>query len=246
MDKKRLTIFAISVGILILVVVLLLVRGTARRSGHIQLPDASTGTGEGQTGQDGEEEALHVVAVRPDTVQLAIEVMERPGVYTQRLTVETFWDGGSGTESSLVAVRDGVTRSDTTLADGSVRHLLRGASHAYVWYDESTDYATLTAGDFSADGDLRIPTYEDILALDVQDITDAGYGEYGGVYCIYVAAEDGSGYETRYWIGTETGLLAACERYQDGKMTYRMTTSDLAIGQADEAAFLLPDGEAPA
>ena len=100
MDKKRLTIFAISVGILILVVVLLLVRGTARRSGHIQLPDASTGTGEGQTGQDGEEEALHVVAVRPDTVQLAIEVMERPGVYTQRLTVETFWDGGSGTESS--------------------------------------------------------------------------------------------------------------------------------------------------
>ena len=245
MDKKRLAMFTIAFGVLILIVVLLLVRGTARHSGHIQLPDASTGASDGQTGEEGIGENLQVLEIRPDTVQLAIEVMERPSVYTQRVTVETFWDGGSGIESSSIYVRDNLLRTDTVLTGGSVRHLLRGGEYAYIWYDNNTDYATLAAGDFTLDAELRIPTYEDILALEVGNITDAGYGDYEGTYCIYVATDDGGAYETHYWIGTETGLLTACERYWEGALAYRMRASDLAIGQGDDAMFLLPDGEPP-
>ena len=245
MDKKRLAMFTISFGILIMVVVLLLVRGTARRSGHIQLPDAGTGTSDGQTGESEGNENLQVVEIHPDTVQLAIEVMDRPRVYTQRVTVETFWDGGAGTEVSSVYVRDDLLRTDTTLVDGSIRHLLRAMEHAYIWYDEDTDYATLPVGDFTADAELRIPTYEDILIVDPSDITDAGYGDHDGTYCIYVVTDDGDGYETRYWIGAETGLLNACERYWEGALVYRMTASELTMGQVDDAMFLLPDGENP-
>ena len=245
MDKKRLAMFTISFGIVIIAVVILLVWGTVRRSGHIQLPEAGSGTSDGQSGQEDGSGNLTVVEIRPDTVQLAIEVMERPVVYTQRVSVETFWAGGTGTESSSVWVRDGMIRVDTTTADGSVRHLLRALEHAYIWYDEESEYVALTAGDFTADAELRIPTYEDILALDQERITDAGYGNYDGVYCIYVAADDEEGYETRYWIGTETGLLNACERYYEGSLVYRMTTADLAVDQTEEAVFLLPDGEQP-
>ena len=245
MDRKRLAMFALAFGILIVMVVLLLVRGTNRRSGHIQLPDASTGTGGEQSGQEGSGGALQVVEVRPDTVQLAIEVMERPQVYTQHVTVETFWSGGSGAQVSAVYVRDGLLRIDTALAGGSVRHLLQGTENAYVWYDESPEYATLAAGDFTADAQLRIPTYEDILALEQEDIADAGYGSYAGTYCIYVVTNGEEGYETRYWIGAETGLLCACERYHGGELVYRMAAADLAVGQVEEGVFLLPDGTQP-
>ena len=246
MDKKRLAIFTAAFGIVIVVVVLLLVRGTVRHSGHIQLPDASTGTGDGESGGSGESGDLQVLEIRPDTVQLAIEVMERPTVYSQRVTVETFWDGGSGTESSSVYVQDSLLRMDTALAGGSMRHLLRGPGHTYIWYDESTDYAVLAAGDFTADAELRIPTYEDLLALDADQITDAGYGDYEGTYCIFASAGGEDGYETRYWIGTETGLLTACERYWEGELVYRMAASSLSVGQVDASVFLLPDGEQPA
>ena len=84
-----------------------------------------------------------------------------------------------------------------------------------------------------------------ILALDQERITAAGYEDHEGVYCVYAVTDDGGGYETRYWIGTETGLLAACERYWEGERIYRMTTLELSVGQADEAMFLLPDGENP-
>ena len=245
MDKKRLAMFTISFGVVILAVVILLVWGSVRRSGHIQLPEAGTGASDGQSGQEDGSGNLTVVEIRPDTVQLAIEVMERPAVYTQRVSVETFWTGGSGTENSSVWVQNGLVRMDTTTAGGSVRHLLRALEHAYIWYDEGTDYVTLEAGDFTADAELRIPTYEDILALDQDSITDAGYGNYEGVYCIYVAADEGEGYVTHYWIGTETGLLTACERYWEETLVYRMTVSDLAVDQTEDAVFLLPDGEQP-
>ena len=245
MDKKRLAMFTISFGIFIMVVVLLLVRGTARRSGHIQLPDASTSSPDGQSGEEGGAENLTVVEIRPDTVQLAIEVMERPQVYSQRLAVETLWEGGSATQTSNIYVRDHMVRMDTTLSDGSVRHLLRGNEYAYIWYDEDTSYATMTIGDFTADAELRIPTYEDILVLDTSEITDAGYGDSAGTYCISVVTREGTDYETHYWIGTETGLLTACERYYEGERIYQMSASDLTIGQVDDMMFLLPDGVQP-
>ena len=245
MDRKRLAIFAVAFGVVIAVVVLLLVRGTVRHSGHIQLPDASAGSEDGGSSDGGGSVDLQVVEVRPDTVQLAIEVMERPGVYTQQVSVETFWDGGSGTQLSSIYVRDGLMRIDTVVGEDSVRHLLRSGERAYVWYDENTDYAVLTAGDFTAGAELRLPTYEDILALDQERITAAGYEDHEGAYCVYAVTDDGGGYETRYWIGTETGLLAACERYWEGEQIYRMTTLELSVGQADEAMFLLPDGENP-
>lgn len=245
MDKKRLAMFTIAFGIFIMVVVLLLARGTARRSGHIQLPDASTGSSDNPSGENSGEGDLTVVEIRPDTVQLAIEVMERPQIYSQRVVVETFWEGGNGTQTSSVYVRDSLLRTDTTLSDGSTRHLLLGREHAYIWYAEDDSYATMTVGDFTADAELRIPTYEDILALDVSNISDAGYGDHDGTYCIYVVTQDTSNYETHYWIGTETGLLTACERYWQGELVYRMTGSELTVGQVDDAMFLLPDGNQP-
>lgn len=243
MDKKRLTIFTIAFGILILVVVLIFAGGTVRRSDHIELPDAGTGSTGDQQGENGDAAGLAVVEIRPDTVQLAIEVMERPTMYTCYARVETFWSGGSGSVASTVYVRDNLLRLDTQLAMGSVRHLIAGSQHTYIWYDEEGEYVTLETGDFSQDAELRIPTYEDILRLEQEQILQAEYGDYNGTYCIYVSAQEsnGIGY-TDYWIDVETGLLVACERYEGEEMIYRMTADAPALTQVEDSVFQLPDG----
>ena len=243
MDRKRLTIFTIAFGILILAVVLIFASGTVRRSGHIELPSADTGSAGDQQGEDGDAAGLAVVDIRPDTVQLAIEVMERPAMYTCYARVETFWSGGSGTVGSTVYVRDHLMRLDTQLAVGSVRHLIAGSQYTYIWYDDEEAYVTLETGDFSQDAELRIPTYEDILRLEQDQILKAEYGDYNGTYCIYVSTQESDGVGcTDYWIDVETGLLAACERYEGEDMIYRMTADAPVLTQVEDSVFQLPDG----
>lgn len=242
-DKKRLTVFTIAFGVLILVVVLLFARGTVRHSGHIELPDPSTGLSGEHQGEDGDAGSLIVVDIRPDTVQLAIEVMERPAVYTYSATVETFWSGGSGSVENTVYVRDNLFRLDTQLAAGGVRHLLSDNQHTYIWYDDEEDYAVFETGDFSQDAELRIPTYEDILLLEQEQILHAEYGDYDGTYCICVSARgEDSAMRTDYWLGVDSGLLVACERYEGEEMTYRMTAKNLVLTPLEDSVFLLPDG----
>ena len=243
MDKKRLAIFTAAFGIVIVVVVLLLVRGTVRHSGHIQLPDASTGTGDGESGGSGESGDLQVLEIRPDTVQLAIEVMERPTVYSQRVTVETFWEGGSQSAELQTYVSGSLTRVDSRQADGSIRHLLTDGETSCIWYDDAREWISLPAGDFTSDTEQRIPTYEDILELPVSEIASASYGDYQGLYCIAVETlPDGEGYYTQYWISAETGLLAGAETYQWEELVYRMTALTVDASTPSEDLFLLPDG----
>ena len=245
MEKRNLTYFMVCFGILILVVVMVFARGFQRRTSHIELPDSAADSSEDEGNVDGGETDIPLVEVTTETVQDVIATMERLSTYGRTITVETFWDGGSSSSTATAYVRNELTRLDTPLPDGSVRHLLTDGQETCIWYDDARSWATYPSGGISSDQEQRILTYEDILALDQERITDAGYGNYDGVYCIYVAADDEEGYETRYWIGTETGLLNACERYYEGSLVYRMTTADLAVDQTEEAVFLLPDGEQP-
>lgn len=66
-----------------------------------------------------------------------------------------------------------------------------------------------------------IPTYEEILALPPETITQADYRTVSDVRCIYVeTAEDEWGYTQRYWVSVDTGLLVVAERLYDGEPVY--------------------------
>ena len=243
MDRKRLTYFTFSFLILILLVVLLFARGTARRSDRITLPDPDSDSQGGSLQPDNGDSALNLVEITPETVQTAISVMSRPAAYSRTVTVELFWEEGSRAEDTAVYERGGVTRMDTQLSDGSTRHLLTDGETTCLWYNNSSDWTTFPAGAFSQDAEQRLPTYEGILDLPPEEIADADYSAYEGVYCIRVVTEeDAYGYVTTYWIAVDTGLLAAAETYLGETMTYRMQGLSVDVSEPDSAFFLLPDG----
>lgn len=242
MGKKRIIYISAGLGTLLLVAALLAWSGH-RTAGSIVLPAVQGDT----TGVEdpGGENRLHVVAISPETVGMAVATLSRPASYSRTQVVETFWSGGSGQSVTQASVSGGRTRLDTQQAGGSVRHTLLSGSAAAVWYDDEKTWTRLRAGEAAADLAARMLTYEAVLALPAEEIAAADYREREGVYCIYVETrQDAAGYVTCYWIGVENGLLWAAERSWNGALVYRFTAGQTAAEPPEESLFLLPDGSA--
>lgn len=185
-----------------------------------------------------------VVEVTPQTVQSVIATLTRPESYYREITLETFWgEEGSAAAVAEVWVDGGYTRIDTALADGTVEHTLVGGGRRYRWYNNEREWFETAAEAGDADLMQHIPTYEDILALDTDAITDAGYGEKGGVDCVYVeVADEELGYLERYWVSVERGLLAAAETLKGGRTVMRVSAYSVEIPVRSGNVFALPDG----
>ena len=243
MDKKRMTYVTMGFGVLLMVVLVLLVWGGRRQSGQIVLPEIqSDGAGVGEDSRD----SLNTVSISPETVGAAVSVLSlsRPTAYSREQVVETFWSGGSGKSVTQVYVSGDSTRLDTVLPDGGVRHTLVRAGEppaAGVWYDEETDWVRLA--DLSADQAGRMPTYETVRDLPAEDIALADYREAYGGWCVYVETRDaGDGYQDRYWVSVENGLLVQAERLLEEEPVYRMTSLYVDETEYDASRFTLPDG----
>ena len=181
--------------------------------------------------------------VTPETVQTAIATLDRPAQYRRSITIEQFWDGGSGTYEVNVLAYGRWTRTDRTMPDGRARHTITNGETTYIWYDGDREAFSAPAAGISADNEQTIPTYEDVLELPVEAIAQADYRVISEVNCIYVeTGELAGGIVLRYWVSVETGLLVAAERMVDGETVYRMgaLTVDLSVPTA--ADLTLPDG----
>ena len=243
MDKRNLRRITWGFAVLAVLVVALMLVSSLSRTSRITLPESSVSS-EQQT-----EENLAgtnmptVVEVTPQTVQAAIATLERPEEYRRSVTVEQFWNNGSGMYEIMVAVREGWTRTDRTMPDGRIRHTVTDGNTTYIWYNNQVPVRTITAGEISADDEQTIPTYETVLELPVNKITIADYRTLSDVNCIYLETEeDADGYFLRYWVNVDTGLLAAAEKLLDGETVYRMAALSVEQAVPDEADFILPDG----
>lgn len=185
------------------------------------------------------------VEVTTDTVQRVVATLERPESYARTITVETVGeDGNVGQTTAQVVVDGGWTQVTATLPDGRVCHSIVGEEKRYVWYDDQRSWQEYPAQERSADLSQRLPTYEDVLALDKERITAAGYVERDGLPCVYVeAASPSLGYVERYWVSETSGLLMAAETEKDGSIVYAMSSNEV-VSPLDRAAgvFTLPDG----
>lgn len=243
MDKRNLRwitwVFAVAT---VLIVALMLTR-TLQRSVHITLPSPQSGTSESEKNAAVNRDALSVVEITPETVQSAIATLRRPERYRRTIELEQFWDTGGGSWTVTAWVKDGWSRTDRTMPDGRVRHAVTNGGTTYIWYNNENSVFTAPAGEITADNDQSIPTYEDILTLDVEDIILADYRELSGVSCIYTeTAENERGYSLRYWVSVDTGLLAAAEKLDRGELIYTMTALTLDAEEPTDADFTLPDG----
>lgn len=240
MGKRRTIYVTIALSILFFLS-LLLAQKTLQQNSIIVLPEQS---GETDPNSDAAGSVnFSALSVSPRTVRAAISTLSRPAAYERTQTVETFWTGGKNLSTFQVAVNGELTRLDTTLVDGSVRHTLINTEKAAVWYDEETLWKTIQVGEFSSDTLQRMPTYETVLNLSASRIAQAEYCEKNGVWCIFVQTQISTdGYTDNYWVSAQTGLLFVAERYFKGDLIYRFTATEPKNATPDEALFLLPDG----
>ncbi|WP_213543894.1 hypothetical protein [Pusillibacter faecalis] len=240
MDRRKLSWITWVFVVLTVLVLVMMLMDTLHGPDGMVLPDTSTTSG--QTGEiptpDG---ALAVVEVSPSTVQAAVETLARPEAYRRTVTVEQFWSGGSSSYEIAMAVSGPWTRTDRTMPDGRVRHTITGPEDVYIWYNNEAAVYTSPVGDITADHELPIPTYEDILSLDVESIIAADYRTISNVACIYAEAQTGE-YTLRYWIGVDSGLLVAAEKLLGDETVYRMLSLTVDQTEPTAAEFTLPDG----
>lgn len=187
-----------------------------------------------------DESENRVIAVTPETVQTAVGMLARAGSYSRMIIAETFWTGGSAVRSINVAVSG--ERARLTVSDShGVKNLLISGDELWIWYPDSDKVYNGPAGSSAADEYQSLLTYEDILQLDPDSITDAGYMDYNGDNCIYAEYTDGElGYVSRFWVSVNTGLLMGSETLDGEELVYRMSSSVPDISTPDERVFEPP------
>ena len=244
--KKRGAFFYILIVLALIAVgalIYALAPGNEPETPAVLLPPAAAPGTSGGEGADGAA-VQETIAVSPETVQTVIKTLNRADSYSRTLTAETYWSGGKRTETLDIWVRGDRYRIAVRGGTGStVKNVLLSGREKWVWYSDSDSVfrGTVRAGD--ADAYQTLLTYEDVLALDPERITDAGYTNYSGVSCIFVRYTDGSfDYDHYCYIAVDTGLLMGQESYDGDALVYAMHSTVPDISTPDEALFQPPAG----
>ena len=231
----------IAVGLLCLLILTLMgtVRFILRRTAWITLPTEGGVVSPDVTSPVREGTGQLSVQITPHTVRSAVATLSRLPSYSRTVRITQFWDAGRGSYEANVSVSGGWTRIDLEQTGGTVRHTLTDGVQTYIWQGEDAPVFHGPAEGITADNEQHIPTYEDVLALEEDQILRADFQDLQGERCIYVEAAEGD-YLRRYWISVESGLLSAAEMLEQETIIYRMESS--AVGEPEEDSFLLPDG----
>ena len=228
MERRKRNLLVVLIGIVIVVAMVssfglgLFAPDTAK----IVLPTPEVSQQPG--GEPGEQSGLVLVDVTPETVQSVIrDTLSRPDRYTRAVTIEDFWgEGESGTTHADVWVDGGWTQTEAALPGGTVRYSIVGDGQFWLWYGGDRTALSGPADGHSADLEgQRIPTYEDVLELEQDAIAAAGY-------------------EEKYWVSVDSGLLVCAEQWKGEELTYRMTSYAVSTDRTlfGLTEFALPDG----
>ena len=213
--------------------------------GKIVLPRESTGDMDVDIGDYSDNlEMLKAVTVSVDNIQDIIQAMKRPDRYRLSVNTTLYYDGGQstfGAESHVWGERKKIVVYNS---DGlAVSHCLISGGNIYMWSGGSRSYYSGKLGSFTADDYMYIPTYEDIIYLDKQDILSADFSLYNEMYCICIEVQDKmSGYRSLYYISAENGLLAGAQSFDGEDLVYSLTADILDFEGKEEDIFALPDG----
>jgi hypothetical protein len=245
MSRKKMMAFSIVVSVFLITVSLFF-------SGQVKTPSAVLPTvslpGAGTTPSGSYLGDVKTLEITTDNVQAVIEYLSRPASYSQGIFLDTYLEQGKVSYQVMVWVKDKVFKTSASRLGGSqVLNTIVTEDYVYIWYGDGPDYRRLKLGQDSpeqvADEYQKIPTYEDILLLDKEDILEAGYADYEGEPCIYVKAETGlMGYTYEYYVSARTGLLVLAETYDGEKLIHSTTAGSPNLSEPSDDAFRLPDG----
>ena len=250
MSSKRM--FGIAIfGVLFIaavICVLLLTSYCGRDNTPIRLPEAPTTTVSPSVTQPDIQDRVEITR---DNVQAVISTLSRPDVYRRDVVVETFWEGGRAVYNIGINVANGITSLRITPPNGIEKRIIVTEDTLYIWYrGDSVPFVGPigSSGDGyrTADEWQMIATYEDILELNINDIIEADYVEFGGEECVYVDSRSPLlGYTRKCFVSVNLGLVTGAEEYDEtGGIVYFMAAEESTVGEVDPGAFILPDGHA--
>ena len=248
MSTKRIlgiTLFGV-LFIATVVGILLLTLYLRRESDAVALPDVPTIV---ETPNLVESDTLDRIEITTETIQVVVSTLSRPAIYRRDVKIESYWEDGKAEYSVSVSVREGLTSLRTLPPTGAEKRIIITPDTIYIWYigDKAPFIGNLDSlgdGFRTADEWQMLVTYEDVLELDINDIIDAGYVEYNDEECVYAVYRSPLlGYTRSFYISLEAGLIVGAEEYDEaGKLVYSMVAGEFFVGEADPAAFTLPDG----
>ncbi len=239
--KNKTFIFILLALLLVAILVLFLYFfGSQADISPVLLPDA------GDTTVNSNPAATHGpgLTVTAENVQAVIRALERPESYSRTATLTQYADAEHFRESLVTVWKDQDKIRILQLDASESRNTLLLEDKLYIWYGSEDAVFTGQLQPLPPNRDdlyQGIPSYEDVLALAPEDITNAAYTQWGGWPCILAETRTGTlGYTTRYYVSTEYGLLVGYELL-DGEMLLRSFTADSLDPTAPTAdIFALP------
>lgn len=246
MDKKRISVFVVTATLILVLSILCIFYFSFQiRSPEVILPLPAV-SDKPNAGNEGEYENPNAVRVEvnKNNVQSVISTLTRANNYHRTISVRYYWAGGGMSVSAYdVYCRNGYMSVMYQRENDTPKRTISGGGKVYTWYEGSSEYYEMNAGEFTGDDILSIPTYEDAVNIEKSRITDAGYIELDGDYCIFVEyGEDALGYIERFWVSVDSGLLKRAETLKNGVKIYEMKSSPVDIMTPTDEPFKLPDG----
>lgn len=232
--------------VLALLGLLLFQHGREQDSHTIVLPDASTSQPAAPQTPD-----AGFAEVTRSNVQKIIQTLARPSAYRQALEITTY-AGDFERRQTVETWRSGTLMRAQFVYGEEVKNILTDGQTLYIWYQGEPEPALYRLdGTVSPDDLIGIPTYETLLSLPVQRITEAEFTPLSAdnaTMCAYVSCQQ-DGLRHLYWISLESGLLCSQSVLDGDDTVYTAVQTDLEVlADADEAfagIFSLPDGSEP-
>ena len=248
MNKKKMTMLAMSAAIIVCISILGSFYLSTLRNEPAQIvlppylgdavnaPDFSTASHAG----DDIPERLDLTK---NNVRAAVGALSRPSEYSAEVAVSLSFAEGSSESKRRVWVHSGFQHTYGVSGLGSGRHIISGNGKSYRWDDGDTHFYVGESGEITPDDELWIPTYEDISQISPRNISTVGYTSRDGYDCIFLSARDGTGRTMRYWVSIDLGLLVAGELCDEkGNVIYSSSLSFFDPVSPGSLDFMLPGG----
>ncbi len=242
---KRILLYSILflLALLLVLAVIYFLQDSGEDTPAVVLPTAAAEHQASGDEEEGDGVTQLKAEINPDTVQSVLSVMERLESYTQTASVTTY--AGTQTSASVISLWVlGDSIRSISVSEAGTRNVLLDGDTMWIWYsgqDAVYEAPRRDTGAYSADVLQGAPTYEDILALDADAITRAGYVDFTGKSCVYVAYTAGElGYSYEVYIAVDSGLLIGANIYDGDTLIYALTTDSLTEGVSVEEELFTP------
>lgn len=193
------------------------------------------------------------LTITPQNVTRAVATLTRPAAFHQSLVI-TFGAGAYQSEKTVeIWTLSNIHRVDITVGGTQKSYLTDGKS-LYIWYgDASTRIRRLELdGTVSFDDLCGVPTYESLLAVKPQEITDASYVQLEELQqepCVFARVQTAENSATHYWISMNSGLLCRATAELSDAVIYQLKQTAIEFPSAADAELSerlsLPDGSQP-